>query len=372
MRTKVLVLWAVFAGPVFGQSGVKPDAKNEAIPDRKVAFPFVQNDRVAWVGSSSTNIGVWPKTMQFLLNTRHPELKLTFGKFTTGGGTFATGIDKIDGWLTPFKPTVVVFNYGGNDAGGGEKGLPQFKKNMEGAMEKVRGHGVARVVFMTPQNADVRKSGKAPAERRALYADAMRTFGKEKGWPIIDVHTPLGELQAAGQKDDDAYTILSDTIHLTTPAYIAWAYFAYDSFVPPAPESVASLAADGTILAAVNCKITGVKADAGGLAFQRTDAVLPILPPQALPPRKHVPLEKLSRYMLKVKELPAGDYAVTCEGVRLGEASAKALADGVNLNSLLLDSGAKAPWEKQSRQWWDGKNLDAIGQTTWTFDVRKK
>lgn len=371
MRTKVLVLWAILTAsgcaPAFGQTDVKPEVK----PDLKVAFPFIQDDRVAWVGSSSTNIGVWPKTMQFLLNTRHPELRLTFGKFTTGGGTFATGIDKMDEWLTPFKPTVVFFNYGGNDASAGEKGLDKFKKNMEAAFEKARGHGVTRIVFFTPQNADIRKA-KGGAGLRALYSDTMRAFCREKGWMVINVHTPLGELQASGQKDDDAYTILTDTIHLTTPAYIAWGYFAYDSFVPPAPESLASLAADGTVVATTNCKIAGVKADANGVTFQRTDAMLPILPPQPLPPRKYVPLEKLSRYMLKVKDLPAGDYTVKCEGMRMGDTTAMSLADGVNLNTLLLDNGEKAPWEKLSKQWWDGKNLEAIGRTTWTFEVRKK
>ena len=46
-------------------------------------FPFWPDDRVAWVGSSSTRIGVWPKTVEFLLRTRHPELRLTFSRHTT-------------------------------------------------------------------------------------------------------------------------------------------------------------------------------------------------------------------------------------------------------------------------------------------------
>src|SRR3954454_4345171 len=75
-------------------------------PKAKVEFPFRKGDRVAWVGSSSTKIGVWPKTMQFLLATRQPELDLKFERFTTGGGTFATGLSKMDEWLTPYKPTV--------------------------------------------------------------------------------------------------------------------------------------------------------------------------------------------------------------------------------------------------------------------------
>src|SRR5437660_6649444 len=85
------------------------------------AFPFREGDRVAWIGSSSTNIDVWPKTMEFLLRTRHPGLKLTFKKYSTGGGTFATGLANLDKWLGDGKPTLVFFNYGSNDAGAGER-----------------------------------------------------------------------------------------------------------------------------------------------------------------------------------------------------------------------------------------------------------
>jgi hypothetical protein len=97
----------------------------------KVFFPFKDGDRVAWIGSSSTAIGVWPKTMEFLLRTRHPDVKLEFKRFTTGGGTFATGTQKLDEWLGDFKPTVVLFNYGSNDVSAGAKGLPKSRKRRE-------------------------------------------------------------------------------------------------------------------------------------------------------------------------------------------------------------------------------------------------
>jgi hypothetical protein len=69
-----------------------------ALPARgqeiEATFQFEKGDRVAWVGSSSTNIGVWPKTMEFLLRTRHPQLELSFKKCSTGGGTFGTGLQE--------------------------------------------------------------------------------------------------------------------------------------------------------------------------------------------------------------------------------------------------------------------------------------
>ena len=96
LRWLWLALLLLAAGPLQGQEAKAPLLR--------------PNDRVAWIGSSSTNIGVWPKTMEFLLRTRHPDLHLTFKKFSTGGGTFATGVQKLDGWLADFPPTVVVLN----------------------------------------------------------------------------------------------------------------------------------------------------------------------------------------------------------------------------------------------------------------------
>ena len=337
----------------------------------KTTFPFRDGDKVAWIGSSSTKIGVWPKTMEFLLRTRHPELKLTFKSHTTGGGTFATGLQNLDKWLEESKPTLVFFNYGSNDASADQKGLPTFKENIDKCVRKARDAG-ARVLLMTPQAADVRKSGVAAAKRRELYAENVLMFAKEKGWPpVIDVFHPLQELQEKGQKDDDKYTILKDTIHLTEPAYIAWGFYLYAGLNPPAVESRATLDAKGKLVGVKGCKVVDVTADAESVAFTRLDEVLPLLPPAPLPPRKYVPLEQWSAYLLEVRGLAKGMYEIRCEGKRLGTADADALGKGVNLNTLLLDSKETAPWEELTKQLWAGKALDQVGQTKWRLEVRK-
>jgi lysophospholipase L1-like esterase len=339
-------------------------------PPGGAAFPFKKDDRVAWVGSSSTNIGVWPRTMEFLLRTRHPELNLTFRKLSTGGGSFATGIEKYDVWTADYRPTLVFLNYGSNDAGAGEKGLPTFKENMTKLVGKV-GDGGACVVLVTPQAADERKSGVEPAARRRLYAETMLNFGKEKGWAVVDVHHPLEELQKRGRMDDENYTILKDTIHLTDPGYVAWAFYLYDRLGPPPAESSATLTANGKVTATVGCAVADVQAGDSTLRFVRRDAVLPLLPPVALPPRAHVPLEKHSRYLLAVTDLAEGRYEVLVEGKPVGAADAAALGRGVNLNTLLLDSGRPAPWEPLARQLWEGKSVDQVGRTAWRFEVRR-
>ena len=100
-------------------------------------------DRVAWIGSSSTRIGVWTGTAEFLLQTRHPELDLKFQRFTTGGGTFATGLEHLDEWLSEFDPTVVVFNYGGTTPERVGRVSPSFTRTWMIASKRcrIRGRG---------------------------------------------------------------------------------------------------------------------------------------------------------------------------------------------------------------------------------------
>jgi hypothetical protein len=434
-------------------------------------FPFKAGDRVAWIGSSSTRIGTWCRTLEFLLRTRHPELKLTFSRGTTGGGTFLTGVKNLPMWLGEMRPTYVLFNYGGNDAAAGPKGLPQFKLNMQKCFELVRDSG-AKVQFLPPQSGDVRATALQPLEYRKLYAEEMLDFAKQNGWVAYDTHHPLEAFQAASQKEVPDFTINRDRIHLTDCSYVAWGCFIYERMNPPVVESRAELDASGKVLATRGCAITDVIAGKSVLEFTRSDSVLPLLPPepipggysllknspttpgaaagaamkdaikeyykapakpiipavstqpkipgdsspaastdannsaqaakgpsgstpaakpaappfkipaaqvayaakfgQQLPRRELVPMENVSRYMLKITNLETGQYEISCEGKPIGCASASEFQSGVNLNTLLLDAKNVAPWNDFLRDIWVGKRLDEIGTTHWKFRVEKK
>jgi lysophospholipase L1-like esterase len=368
-RTWLLGVLAL--GLITGSSNRSALARTETPPDSQ-SIPLIrQGDRVAWVGSSSTRIGIWPRTVEFLIRTRHPVLDIQFKSFTTGGGTFKTGLENLDGWLDDYRPTVVVFNYGGNDAGAGREGLPRFKKLMEQCVARVQARG-ARVVLLTPQAADVRKSGPEAAANRTLYAETMLTYGRERGWLVIDIHHPLEAMQQANQKVDPAYTILKDKIHLTEAAYVGWGFLLYDRLNLPFARSAATLSADGRVTATENCEIQDVETRPGALSFTRIDEVLPILPPGRLPPRLAVPLESHSRYLLQVTGLEPGDYEIRCDGEVVGIANAGSLNVGLNLNSVLLDGGREPPWAAITRALWYGRELDRIGQTRWRFDVKRR
>ncbi|HLX64686.1 MAG TPA: GDSL-type esterase/lipase family protein [Planctomycetota bacterium] len=245
-------------------------------------FPFKTNDRVAWIGSSSTRIGTWCRTMEFLLRTRHPELKLTFTRNTTGGGTFLTGIKNLPVWLGDFHPTYVLFNYGGNDAAAGQKGIAQFHLNMQKCLEIAQEAG-ARVEFTAPQSGDVRCTAQLPFDNRKLYAEDMAALARANHWVVYDTHHPLETFQLGSQRDVQDFTMNRDRIHLTDCGYVAWGFYLYDEMNPPTVESRAELSADGKVVSAKNCAITNVIAANGVIEFTRADRVLPLLPPDPIP-----------------------------------------------------------------------------------------
>jgi hypothetical protein len=374
----------------------EPSAK----PETGIEFPFKNGDNVFWIGSSSTRIGQWCRTLEFLLRTRHPEIKLTFDKQTTGAGTFETALEDLPYWLK-LKPTLVFFNYGGNDAIASKRGVNAFKAAMGKCVEQSVAAG-ARVVLMPPQGGDVRVCGREGVVARKLYAKVMADHCAENGWSFIDTCTKLEAMQQGAQADNAMYTMNKDVIHLTDSAYIAWGYFLYEGMNPPVIETSAEIAATGRLVGIKNCKITDIIKGHNRLSFTRVDQVLPLLPPnpvpetvtskpephflparpppqmeyadehgQKLPPRKHAPMEEFSRYMLKITGLEAGDYEILCNDKPLGTTTAAALGEGVNLNSVLLDSKKPAPWLELVTEIWNGKSLEKIGKTKFSFTVKK-
>lgn len=376
---------------------------NNGLNNRNMKFPFKKDDRVAWIGSSSTYLGTWPATMEFLLRSRHPELNLTFSRHSTGDGTFATGLLRLPDWLERSHPTLVFLNYGGNDGNLGKRYLDEFHKSLEACVRKTREFG-ATPILMTHQPGDPRYTGDMFNNRRAHYAADMLQFCAERKFPLVDIFHPLQKMFDQARLENPDYTINSDMIHLTDSAYVAWGFLLYDALNPLEIESRLELDwKKGMVLAAKNCSAEITAHDADVLTFQRVDAVLPILPPspvpssrpnrgylsglsrtffsdepkfaleygQDLPSRSAVPLEAHSRYILKVNGLPLGQYELMCNDLSCGKASAEVFAAGVNLNSMLLDQNLPAPWNGLAQQLWEGARLEQLKGRALRFQLRR-
>ena len=112
--------------------------------------------------------------------------------------------------------------------------------------------------------------------------------------------------------------------------------------------SSATLKADGAVVAAKACKITDIVSKDGKLAFTRLDERSPwplLMPPGSAALTLMPEIADLSRYMLTVSGLPAGNYSVSMDSKPVATLSNKELAKGWNMSTVtegpLVDRAAK-------------------------------
>jgi hypothetical protein len=101
--------------------------------------------------------------------------------------------------------------------------------------------------------------------------------------------------------------------------------------------SSATLKADGKIVEAKRCQITDVAAKDGKLSFTRLDesSPWPILPDAKSAAKLLPEMLDLSKYLLRVQDLAPGDYRVSINGKQVAVVSAKDLAAGWNIASVM-------------------------------------
>ena len=121
-----------------------------------------------------------------------------------------------------------------------------------------------------------------------------------------------------------------------------------------APAEVSSVALDAREPATVNaegCRVTDVQWRDGSLTFVRLDEGLPLnLGILGVLQFRFIPIpDQLNRYMLTVRNLPAGRYEIRAEGRSVGTVTERQLHDGMNISSMTADAWEPGgPWDAQA------------------------
>ncbi len=188
--------------------------------------------QILFVGDSITYFGGYVVDIEAYLSTRYPDRKfevLNFGvpSETVSGLNEESRIkgnnprpylkDRIDSVLKNSDPQLVFICYGMNDGiymPFDEARFAKFKEGMEWAHEQFNRKG-AVIIHLTPPPFDsnlAKSPDFDPAYNQVLakYA-AWLVSQKDKGWHVIDLHTPMTNYMEANQKPDDGLT--KDGIH---------------------------------------------------------------------------------------------------------------------------------------------------------------
>lgn len=333
-----------------------------ASTDARAEFAIRDGDTVAFLGDSITAERTYGKIIENYTLLRFPDRKVRFINAGRGGDTAAGGLKRLKRDVLDQKVTLLTVAYGVNDIGWGTRADEAHRKKyldgVRGIVDECRKRGVR--VYICSAAVTSEDPFKSEDGFLQKMCDEGMKIATDRGEHAVDVQRTMRDIQKRiwkaneGVQDKAKHATLhaNDGVHLNDLGQLAMAYAILKGLGAPQQVSSATLdAATGKVFEASNCKASDVKTTADGLQFTRLDAGLPFnygiffaLNYRFIP----VP-EELNRYMLGVKNLPAGRYRLTVDGRDVGRFTARQLARGVNVSFATGDPWQPGgPWDVQA------------------------
>ena len=326
-------------------------------------FAFRDGDTVAFLGDSITAARDYTKIVEHYTLMRFPQRNVRFLNAGQGGDTAEGSLARIDRDVFGKGATVVIVVFGFNDIGWGMKADEDHKQRYLAAIrtliDRCRAHQARPIICSPAITAEV--SDKAEKGFFQEMTDEGLSIAKSLGAETVDLQRGMREIQRrvetanAGQSDESKHTRLhvADGVHLNELGHLAMAYVMLKGLGAPAEVSSATIdAASGTVTESDGCVISEVATGADGrFVFSRLDEALPLNRGIfSAFSYAWVPLpEGLNRYLLKVINLPGGEYEIYAGGRALGKVGSASLARGINLSSMTADGWQPGgPWDAQA------------------------
>lgn len=348
------------------------------------SFYLKDGDHVCFYGDSITEQRFYGVDVETFVRTRFPHLQVKFVNSGVGGdrvtGGWAGDIDlRLQRDVFPFKPNVVTIMLGMND--GLYRPFDQhvfdvYTNGYEHIIQSLQAHlpGVRIVLIQPSPYDDVTERPKFAGGYNDVllrYAAFVRELAKEHGLMCVDFNKPLVAVmeKAFARNPQLSHGVIPARIHPSAAGELVMAQALLQAWHGPA--TVTSVAIDAParkVVRSENTSVKGLESRDGTLTWTQDDRCLPFpilalhddwpqFPPYSNPkwgtmpfpwpapePRwdytnavMHMVLgdcgfyEALDQQPLQVTGLSAGNYRLRINGQTVGEFSAQALANGVNL-----------------------------------------
>lgn len=331
-------------------------------------FLIRDGDRVVFLGDSITEQRLYTTYLEAYTLTRYPRWHLTFRNVGWGGDTawlrqrahpneaelFAADSAKQEAMVEdavqrglerdvlPLRPTVVTIKFGMND-----HSYQAFREDIFRAyvrsqhrLAKVLKTAGARVAFLTPQPIEEKRPDPDKDVRNISlrkFSDGLEEAAAKEGAVFVDQFDPYLALMMRERASNAAAFIGGgDAVHPGPAGHTLMAWIILKGLGAPTLVSrVAIDAAAKKVTAADQCTVEKLDAAGGVVSFDRRDEALPMpIDARAGAALKLAPiLEDLSRYVLQITGLPAGEYELKIDGEVVGKVDSAALASGCNLSN---------------------------------------
>lgn len=337
-------------------AGFAPASKAE---QASVAPPeFRAGDRWSAIGDSITHHGSYYAWIYLYELTRFPERQLSVDNCGISGDSASGAVQRYDWDIAASRPNVATIMLGMNDVdrdayGDGpstradekrrEAALAGYRQSLEALVDRLQ-RDRCRVVLLTPSPFDEHLVGanqpNHPGVSGALAECArfMAELAAKKGAALVDLQTPMLELNARLQARDPRATLIGpDRVHPGVPGHFVMAYLFLRA--QGAPARVANIVVDAAASGAAKAEgaeVARLEVGDHGVTFDCRESALPYpVPEEAKPSLDWVPfVEELNRETLQVVSLKPANYVLTIDGERAGQFSAEELGRGINLAEL--------------------------------------
>ncbi|QEH38712.1 GDSL-like Lipase/Acylhydrolase [Aquisphaera giovannonii] len=326
-------------------------------------FALRDGDTVVFLGDSITAARTYGRIVENYTLLRFPDRKVHFLNAGWGGDTAEGGLRRLDRDVLDRGATVLIVAYGVNDIGWGTHADEVHRRiyldSIRGIVERAK----ARKVRVYICSAAATAESPDAAERGFLQTmcDDGMAIARELGEHAIDIQRGMRAIQRAvlkaneRAKPEDRQSLhVADGVHLNDLGQLAMAFSILKGLDAPAEVSSVAIdvSADGPRAAeARGCKVNRVTGGPDRLEFDRLDDGLPLnFGLFGALNFRYVPIpEELNRYLLRVRGLPTGRYAIEADGRGLGTWTDAELARSVNLASATADGWQPGgPWDAQA------------------------
>lgn len=344
----LLVSSATNAAKAPSSSSPSSSSEESAIPVApRSPVPLLKNgDRIVFLGDSITVAHTSMRYVESYFKLRHPELALTFINSGIGGHTAYDGLLRFDTDVAAFKPTVVVVNFGMNDASYPEDAEGYaFEKNMGAILDRLQAIGVRVVVWADTTPFDTVGLGaghknslrEKRIEELCVYAHEE---GKRRGLVVVDWHDPVKRAIASWRRSpvhkNDEKPLLPDRVHPSAPAHAVMAAQLIGALGYPLDAAAVTgtfKAGQVTFTVASSSSQTQTWDAASPLSIDVKDAApVPLVINSGDATDLSSPeLARLRSLQLRLQGLPAGRYRVRLGDVDAGVFTDKQIKDGVDV-----------------------------------------
>lgn len=312
-------------------------------------------DGSVWVflGDSITSQQLHTIYMESYFHLRYPERHLHFRNAGRGGSRIPEGMQRFEREVAGWKPTHVSVHFGMNDrCGPAERRAPKaYRANLEKLCGMITGLGATPVLF-SPHPIYRREDG---GSCLSAYSKICLELAGKKGWPGTDQFHLLLPIWARNWKSPKPVDLQfgtrkgkPDTVHPGPSGQLMLAYALLKGLGVPSEVSAATIdARTGKLIKAKGCKVEKIRRTATGVSFERIDERLPMaFDDRAREALKLMPeILDINRYLLTIKGLAPGAYAVRVDGQDTAEVNARDLAGGWNMAGM-----TKGPIHAQLQQ----------------------